>query len=185
VFNDYKEGVTPTKARVGRVSRGSLWSHRLMKYLFGSDLGPSWYHKMMKRLLRSTLHPLVSGNTALISFTGRRTGREYTIPVSYVADDGTFVVMTKFKWWKNLRGGARAKLIIKGRELDGVAETVEDSEAIRAGMKEFLTRIPRDARFYEVDFDENCQPRAEDIATASNFTVLIKIRIREPESKES
>ena len=131
---------------------------------------------MMKRLLRSTLHPLASGNTALISFSGRKTGRLYTIPVSYLEDDATFLIMTKFRWWKNLRGGARVTLTIRGREIEGVAETVEDPGFIRAGMRRFLTRIPRDARFYEVDFDDDRRPRAADIATASNTTVLIRVK---------
>ena len=65
---------------------------------------------------------------------------------------------------------------IRGREIEGVAETVEDPGFIRAGMRRFLTRIPRDARFYEVDFDDDRRPRAADIATASNTTVLIRVK---------
>lgn len=185
VVTNPKPRATSSGPRSGRPSRVSLWSLRIMKRLFGSDLGPSWYHKLMKRVLRSTLHPVASGNTALLSFSGRKTGKHYTIPVSYVAENGTFLLMTKFKWWRNLRGGACVNLTIKSRELEGVAETVEDPEAIREGMREFLTRVPRDARFYEVEFDQDRQPRATDLAQASSFTILIRVEVAECRSGEA
>jgi hypothetical protein len=184
VVTDPKPMTTSNGKRPGRPSRFSLWSLRAMKRLFGSNLGPSWYHKLMKRVLRSALHPVASGNTALLSFSGRKTGKRYTIPVSYVAENGMFLLMTKFKWWRNLRGGARVNLTIKGRELEGVAETVEDPEAIREGMREFLTRVPRDARFYEVEFDQDRQPRAADLAQASSSTILIRVEVAESQSGE-
>ena len=37
-------------------------------------------------LLRSPLHGLLSGNTLLITVTGRKTGRPITTPVNYVRD---------------------------------------------------------------------------------------------------
>lgn len=35
-------------------------------------------------LLRSSLHGILSGSTLLITVTGRKSGRIYTIPVNYV-----------------------------------------------------------------------------------------------------
>jgi hypothetical protein len=38
---------------------------------------------LARRLLRSPLHGLASGRLALITYTGRHSGRRYTIPVGY------------------------------------------------------------------------------------------------------
>lgn len=37
----------------------------------------------LRILLRSPLHGLVSDRVMLVTYTGRRTGRQYTIPVLY------------------------------------------------------------------------------------------------------
>lgn len=38
---------------------------------------------VVKALIRSRLHGLASGSLALITVTGRRSGREHTFPVGY------------------------------------------------------------------------------------------------------
>ena len=45
-------------------------------------------------LLRSPIHRLASGRLALVTYTGRRSGREYTIPVLYrdTGDEVTIAV---------------------------------------------------------------------------------------------
>ncbi len=44
------------------------------------------YNPVVIRLLRSPLHGVMSGYTMLITFTGRRSGKEYTTPISDVRD---------------------------------------------------------------------------------------------------
>ena len=42
----------------------------------------------VKRLLRSGLHGLTSKNTLLLEFTGRKSGRALSTPISYYLKDG-------------------------------------------------------------------------------------------------
>ena len=42
----------------------------------------------VKRLLRSGLHGLMSKNTLLLEFTGRKSGRALSTPISYYLKDG-------------------------------------------------------------------------------------------------
>ncbi len=45
-----------------------------------------WNHsgnRLVALLLRSPAHPLLSRQLALITVTGRRTGREHTLPIGY------------------------------------------------------------------------------------------------------
>ena len=69
-----------------------------------------WYNTIMKWVLCSSLHGLLSKNIMLITFTGRKSGKVYTLPVNYVRDGDVFSVVS-FRhrtWWRNLRGGAPA-----------------------------------------------------------------------------
>jgi hypothetical protein len=66
-----------------------------------------WYNSMMKWILRSPLHGLISKSTMLITYTGHKSGKLYTIPVNYVRDEDVLSV-TSYRhrtWWRNLRGG--------------------------------------------------------------------------------
>jgi F420H(2)-dependent quinone reductase len=80
----------------------------------------------LELLLRSPLHPLASGRFALIAYTGRRTGRRYTIPVLYreAGDEVTIAVgwPDRKVWWRNLTGeGGPVELVVAGRRLRGHA----------------------------------------------------------------
>ncbi len=63
-------------------------------------------------LLRSPLHGFVSGNTMLVSVTGRKTGRVVTIPVNYVQEGDILWVLSyrERTWWRNLLTGAPVTL---------------------------------------------------------------------------
>jgi deazaflavin-dependent oxidoreductase (nitroreductase family) len=87
----------------------------------------------MKGMLRSPFHGLVSSSTMLITVSGRKSGRTYTTPVNYVRDGDTITVVSRKGrvWWRNLRGGARVTMRVRGKDLTGEAEVVEDDhEAI-------------------------------------------------------
>src|SRR3954468_2811454 len=77
-------------------------------------------------VLRSPVHRLASGRLALITYTGRRSRREYTIPVLY-RDKGDEVTIgvgwpDRKVWWRNLTGeGAAVRLVIRGEQVRGHA----------------------------------------------------------------
>ena len=87
-------------------------------------------------VLSSPLHPLLSGGLALITVTGRRSGRRYTNPVGY-RQDGDRVTITvgwpeRKQWWRNLREGGPVEMRIRGRQRVGRAQARGDE---RAGVK--------------------------------------------------
>jgi hypothetical protein len=82
-------------------------------------------------MLRSPLHPLLSGRLALITVTGRRTGRKHTLPVAYEQDSERVAIPVLWPerklWWRNLRDGAAVRLRLRGVERTGQARaTVDD-----------------------------------------------------------
>jgi deazaflavin-dependent oxidoreductase (nitroreductase family) len=132
----------------------------------------------MKFVLRSPLHGMVSRTILLISFTGRKSGRIYTTPVNYSQDGDQVTIFTHAAWWKNLRGGVPVTLRIRGQELQGLAEPIaEDKAAVAAGLSQHLRKVPSDAKYYGVTFDEQGNPRAVDVEKAAQTAVMITIRL--------
>jgi hypothetical protein len=75
-------------------------------------------------LLRSPLHRTVSGGLALITVTGRRSGREFTFPVGYRQDGDVVRIGVGWpeqkQWWRNLRGaGAPVRVRLRGQVRSG------------------------------------------------------------------
>ena len=95
----------------------------------------------VRLLLRSPLHPVLSGQLALITVTGRRSGRSYTIPVGYRREGDVVVVPVGWPerklWWRNLRGeGAPVRLRLRGRDHEGHAVAQGDE---REGVRVVVT----------------------------------------------
>ena len=135
---------------------------------------------LVAMLLRSPLHGLMSGDVMLITVTGRRSGRRYTMPVSYLRDGDRVRCFTarEIAWWRNLRGGAEVTLQVAGKERRGRAEAVaEDAERIERALGDFLTRLPRDAVYYDVGLDAAKRPIEADVRRALDLVVLIEIAL--------
>jgi len=139
---------------------------------------PPFVNQAMKFVLRSPAHGMVSKSMLLITFTGRKSGKTYTTPVDYSQDGDRVTIFTHANWWKNLRGGAPVTLRIQGRELQGLAEPIaEDKQAVAAGMMAHLRKVPSDAKYYGVTFDEQGNPRAEEVEKAVQSVVMIRIQL--------
>ena len=140
---------------------------------------PPMLNKSMKFILRSPLHGMVSKTILLITFTGRKSGKTYTTPVSYSQQDGQVYIFTHAGWWKNLSNGEPVSLLIRGKERQGLAETVaEDKSAIAAGLSQHLRQVPSDARFYQVTFDEDGSPNAGEVEQAVQTVVMVRIQLQ-------
>jgi deazaflavin-dependent oxidoreductase (nitroreductase family) len=124
-------------ARIGRMAGADcgtvasvLQSHAPFA-LFNRTANP-----VVGAVLSSPLHPLLSGGLALITVTGRRSGRRYTFPVGY-RQDGDRVTITvgwpeRKQWWRNLREGGPVEMRIRGRRRAGRAQAHGDE---RTGVK--------------------------------------------------
>lgn len=114
----------------------------------------------------------------LISFTGRKSGKTYTTPVSYSQEDGQVTIFNHAGWWNNLQGEAPVTLRIRGRELQGLAEPVAaDKRAVAVGLTEHLRKVPSDAKYYGVTFDQHKNPRAQEVEKAAQSTVMIRVQL--------
>jgi len=140
---------------------------------------PLYINELVKVILRSPLHGLLSKHRMLLTITGRKSGKHYNIPLSYVQEEGVILCVTGHSsWWRNLRGGAPVKVMLKGQERAGMAQAIVDDPAvIMQGLQKLLQAIPSDAKYHKVKLDRKGQPNAEDIARAASSSILIHIRL--------
>jgi hypothetical protein len=88
------------------------------------------------------------------------------------------LVFTHASWWKKLGSEAPVTLRLRGRELRGLARPeAVDRQAIAIGLAAHLREVPFDARYYGVTFDNNGDPRPEEVEAAVKTVVMIRIRL--------
>lgn len=119
---------------------------------------------------------MVGQGVALLSFRGRKSGKVYTIPVSYHRDDDIVTVITKRqrRWWHNFESPIEIELRLAGRMCRGKGEVLNDDEATLDFMTKFLSNRPVDARAYGLKRDERTRER---IAQIVPQIVVIRIAI--------
>ena len=137
---------------------------------------------IVKFILRSPLHGLMSRNTVLLEFKGRKSGKTFSTPVSYRDTNGRVHIFTdkSGKWWHNLRDGAEVRVTLRGRDFVGKPTVLaEASPQVQAALTEFLIATPRDASHAGVAFDADGRPVASDVVDASQSLVFISIELRD------
>lgn len=80
---------------------------------------------IVRAILRSPAHGVLSRRIALLTITGRTSGRRLTFPVMY-RQDGAHVTVNvgapdRKRWWRNLRDGAAVELRLRGVQRAGIA----------------------------------------------------------------
>ncbi|SIS18038.1 nitroreductase/quinone reductase family protein [Natronorubrum thiooxidans] len=133
---------------------------------------------VMSLLLRSPLHSLVSDSVMLLTFTGSKTGKEYTTPVGYWIKDDHLIVTTQSPWWRNLKGGQPVSLHIQGQHRDGLATPHPAPETVAQYMKEFINRYGTNAaRRLGIRVHGDREPTFEELEAAVEGTVVIAIEL--------
>ena len=144
-----------------------------------------WIYKVanpfVKALLRSPLHGIASGNVALLHFRGRKSGREFVTPLSYVREKGTVCLLSAHgtRWWMNLREeGTPVSLVIARETLTGKARLWDgDSEALRERVSRYLIALPRDAKVYGIKLDDSNRPVEESLAEVAPELVFVEVEL--------
>ena len=109
---------------------------------------PAARFRTMMRIGNAVMAPLLRSrmggrmhDLALLSYTGRRTGRRYETPVGYHAFEGDGVVLTASSWRVNMRGGADVEIVHEGRRTPMHAVLIEDPEEVARVYGALLERV--------------------------------------------
>ena len=129
-------------------------------------------------VLRSPLHRMMSRSLMLLKYKGRRTGKEYTIPVGYVRSGGEIIVLasrasTK-SWWSSMRGPVPVEVRLGGTWHPGVARAVEGEDAAER-MKLYLEAQPRVAKMLRVSRDPDGKIPLEEARRAVKESAVVVI----------
>ena len=85
---------------------------------------------LVRRVLRSPAHGLLSGHLALLSVTGRRSGRTFTFPVGYDRDGDRVTIGVDWperkRWWRNLLEPAPVEIWLAGVRRTGTGQARGD-----------------------------------------------------------
>lgn len=141
------------------------------------DRPPNWANSLMKWACTTPgIQKMVGQGVALLSFKGRKTDKDYTIPISYYREDDTVTVITKRqrRWWHNFETPIEVELRLAGVVYAGKAEIRADHDENLDFMTEFLQKRPIDAKAYGLAKDELTRDQIERIIP---HIVLIRIEI--------
>jgi deazaflavin-dependent oxidoreductase (nitroreductase family) len=117
-------------------------------------------------LLRSPLHRLLSGRLLIITVIGRKTGREYDLPVGYVEHGGALLVGTAARWRRNLRPGVPVRVRLRGRDVQADAEVITEEARAADLYAAILRRNPIHGRFVGIGVEPDGSANPSDLRRA-------------------
>lgn len=116
----------------------------------------------------------LSANLMLISYTGRKSGKTYRQPVSYVSDGDRLLTPGGGRWTLNLTGGRSARIRLRGADVTARAELVTDPVEVERLLGVIAAKNPRAATFIPIPRhpDGHLDPDALDAALRHGFCVV-------------
>jgi len=146
------------------------------------DAVVSRLNPLVAGILRSPLHFALSHALALLTVTGRHTGRRYAIPVGYQRDRDVLVVMVsearKKQWWRNYYEPAPIEVRLRGADHRGEASLVAPgSEEFRSHAEATLRRVPGMGRIFHVAYDRRAGLRTDQLDFLGEEIAIVRIRL--------
>lgn len=115
----------------------------------------------------------------VLKFTGRKSGREFSIPLSAHVIDGDLYALTGAVWKANFRGGGDAQVVYDGKTTAMRGELITD----RAALPDLYLRcaqsydVKQAQRMMGMKFRDNRQPTREEFAEAIERLKLAAVRL--------
>jgi hypothetical protein len=140
---------------------------------------------LVAMILRSPLHGMMSHNVLLVTYCGRKSGREYTLPVQYARSGNSVTIVPgqaeRKTWWRSLRGGAAVRLLLAGEVRAGQAAVLEgpaEATRIAQALAPYLKRFPPSARMRGLRAAADGCFASEDLLRVAADTVVVQIELR-------
>jgi len=133
-------------------------------------------------VLRSRFHWLLSRGLALITVTGRRTGRRYTIPFGYLQTSDAVVVLVNDAptktWWRNYLQPGPIEMRLRGvHRVGGAVVVPPGSEQFRRTAEESFRRSRVIPRLFGITFDRRGELTVEDAARLAQRAAIVRIAL--------
>ncbi len=132
-----------------------------------------WYNAIVKKILKSPIHWMMSKNTIILGYQGRKTGNVYETPINYTKIDGVLIGVTKPEktWWKNFIQPQTVKVVFQGKIIPAEAVVLLEEDLTLIMFRKLLTIQPAYARYYKVRADS----KKETLLQAIQSLILLQI----------
>jgi hypothetical protein len=134
----------------------------VMRFLLGTPLAGSARKQMM-----------------VVSFKGRKSGRQYSIPLSAHVVDNQLYALTSAPWKNNFRDGADAGVLHEGKKTTMRGEPVTDP-AVVADLAHRLAEsygVKRAQRMMGLGFRDQRIPTVEELKEAAQREKIVAIKL--------
>jgi hypothetical protein len=128
----------------------------------------------MRALLQLPLPTPLGHRLMLVTITGRRTGRRYRQPVSYLRDGDTLLTPGGGRWTLNLRPDQPNSIRLRGRDILAYPDAVADPDAVDELLQLIADANPSSRRFVRIPRqpDGHHDPQALRAAIEHGFRII-------------
>ena len=131
-------------------------------------------------LARSPLHFLISHQVLVIQFNGRKSGKQYLVPVSYHEHESSYTCVTLRSniWWRNLKEVSHTQIWLKG-SLNDVQIDLEfnNDQVVESTLRDLVTNNKVDAYFANIKLHKDGTPHSDDLSQAAKIHTVLKFTI--------
>jgi deazaflavin-dependent oxidoreductase (nitroreductase family) len=114
--------------------------------------------------------PTPLGRNLMLAFiVGRKTGRMYRQPLSYVRDGDALLTPGGGAWKLNLVGGARVRIRLRGKDISATPELVSDVDEVRSLLATMAAGNPAAGRMVGIQRGPDGSFDREGIARAVQY----------------
>jgi deazaflavin-dependent oxidoreductase (nitroreductase family) len=118
----------------------------------------------------------------LITVTGRRSGRRYTIPVGYQREGDLLTILAseapKKLWWRNLHDPAPVDVRVRGKALQGTAVLVPPTAPdFKAKAEQTLRRLPWMGKVFGVEYKRGEPLNDAQLATLRHNIAVVQVTL--------
>jgi len=128
-------------------------------------------------LAKSPLHFLISSQVLVVTYTGRKSGKYFTVPVSYHKHEHTLTAVTLRTnlWWKNLKNLESAEIWFKGQLIKvNVSLEFENDVIVERNLRDLVTGNAVDAFFAKVKLEKGGLPNPADLTKAAQIHTIMQ-----------
>ncbi len=136
---------------------------------------------VMRQVLRLPFPTPLSGSLMLLSFTGRKTGRIYHQPVSYVRDGAVLLTPGGGRWKLNLSDDQPIRVRLRGRDVWARPEFIRDADEVERTLLKMVALNRRVASFVPIVGPRGDVDRAKLQDAVSHGFSIIRWHLDQPD----
>jgi deazaflavin-dependent oxidoreductase (nitroreductase family) len=121
-------------------------------------------NRVVRGLLRAPVLSRFAGERLVTLYiVGRKSGKQYTVPVAYTRQGTDLLIGTPFGWGRNLRTGEPVTIRLKGRRRQADVRVYRDEDEVVAAYETMSRDNKTFANFNKVRIDAGGNPNADDL----------------------